>query len=43
MNARMQRLPVSDMVHHGWRSVGERGPVENGIGGVIGMLVYMTQ
>ena len=42
-NTCMQRLPVSGIVHHGWRNVSERGPAESGIGGVIGLLVYMTQ
>ena len=43
VNTCMQRLAVSGMVHHGWRSVSERGRVESGIGGVIGLLVYKTQ
>jgi len=39
----MHRLSVSGMAHHGWRSVSARGPVESGIGGVMVLLVYMTQ
>ena len=39
----MHSLSFSGMVHHGWRSVAERGPVANWMGGVSGVLVYMTQ
>jgi hypothetical protein len=39
----MHRLSVSGMVHNGERSVSERGPVESGIGGVMGLFVHMTQ
>ena len=38
----MHSLSFSGMVHQGWRSVAERGPVANWMGGV-GVLVYMTQ
>ena len=31
------------MVRHGWRSVSAREPVESEIGGVMGLLVFMTQ
>ena len=39
----MQRLSVSGIVHHEGRSVAECRPVESGIGGVMGLSVYMTQ
>ena len=39
----MQRLPSSGMVHHGGRRVAERGHVAIEIGGVMRLLVYMTQ
>ena len=38
----MHRLSSSRMVHHGRRRVAECGHVASGIGGVVGLLVYMT-
>ena len=43
MKACMHSLSFSGMVHQGWRSVAERGPVANWMGGVRVVLVYMTQ
>ena len=43
MKACMHRLSSSGMVHHGGRRVAECGPVASKIGGVVGLLVYMTQ
>ncbi len=39
----MHSLSSSGMVHQGWRSVAESGHVANRMGGVGGVLVYMTQ
>ncbi len=39
----MHRLSSSGTVYHGGRRVAECGPVANEIGGVVGLLVYMTQ
>ncbi len=39
----MQSLSFSGIVHHGGRSVAECGPVAREIGGVGGLLVYITQ
>ncbi len=43
MKACMHSLSSSGMVHQGWRSVAESGPVANWMGGVCGVLVYITQ
>ncbi len=43
MKACMHSLSSSGMVHQGWRSVAESGPVANRMGGVGGVLVYITQ
>ena len=43
MKACMHRLSSSGMVHHGGRGVVECGSVASEIGGVVGLLVYMTQ
>ena len=43
MKAYMHSLSSSGMVHQGWRSVAERGPVANWMGGIRGVLVYITQ
>ncbi len=43
MKACMHSLSPSGMVHEGWRSVAESGPVANRMGGVGGVLVYITQ
>ena len=43
MKACMQRLSSSGMVHHGGRRVAECGHVASKVGGVVGLLVYMTQ
>ncbi len=39
----MHSLSLSGIVHHGGRSVAERGPVDRELGGVDGLLVYITQ
>ena len=39
----MHHLSSSGMVHHGGRRVAECGHVASEIGGVVGLLVYMTQ
>ena len=39
----MHSLSFSGIVHHGGRSVAERGPVDRELGGVDGLLVYITQ
>ncbi len=39
----MHSLSSSGMVRHGWRSVAESGLVANSMGGVGGVLVYITQ
>ena len=39
----MYRLSSSGIVHHGGRRVAEFGPVASEIGGVVGLLVYITQ
>ena len=43
VEACMHRLSSSGMVHHGGRRVAECGPLASEIGGVDGLLVYMTQ
>ncbi len=43
MKACMHSLSSSGMVHQGWRSVAESGHVANRMGGVDGVLVYITQ
>ena len=43
VKACMHRVSSSGMVHHGGRRVVECGPVASEIGGVVGLLVYMTQ
>ena len=43
VKACMHSLSFSGMVHQGWRSVAERGPVENCTRGMDEFLVYMTQ
>ena len=43
VKACMQRLSSSGIVHHGGRSVDECGPVAREIGGVVGLLMYITQ
>ncbi len=43
MKACMHSLSSSGMVHQGWRSVAESGPMANRMGGVGGVLVYITQ
>ncbi len=43
MNACMHSLSFSGMVHQGWRSVAESGPVPSCVVGVLGVLVYITQ
>ncbi len=43
MKACMHCISSSGMVHQGWRSVAESGPVANYMGGVSGVLVYITQ
>ena len=43
VKACMQRHSILGIVHNKWRSVAECGPVECEIGGVKGLLVYMTQ
>ena len=43
VKACMQRLSSSGMGHHGGRRVAECGHVARKIGGVVGLLVYMTQ
>ena len=39
----MHSLSFSGIVHHGGRSVAECGPVAREMGGVGGLLVYITQ
>ncbi len=43
MKACIHRLSSYMMVHHGGRRVAECGPVASKIGGVVGLLVCMTQ
>ncbi len=43
MKACMHSLSSSGMVHQGWRSVAESGLVADWMGGVCGVLVYITQ
>ena len=43
VKACMRRLSSSEMVHHGERRVAKCGPVASEIGGVMELLVYMTQ
>ncbi len=43
MKACMHSLSSFGMVHQGWRSVAESGPVANRMGGVGVILVYITQ
>ena len=43
MKACMHSLSSSGMVHQGWRSVAESGPVASCMGGMSGVFVYMTQ
>ena len=43
MKACMHSLSSSGMVHQGWRIVAESGHVANRMGGVGGVLVYITQ
>jgi hypothetical protein len=43
VKACMHRLSSSGMVHHGKRRGAECGPVASEIGGVMGLLVYITQ
>ncbi len=43
MKACMHSLSSSGMVHQGWCSVAESGPAANRMGGVGGVLVYITQ
>ncbi len=43
MKACIHSLSSSGMVHQGWRSVAESGHVANRMGGVGGVLVYITQ
>ncbi len=43
MKACMHSLSSSGMVHQGWRSVAESGPMASRMGGVGGVLVYITQ
>ncbi len=38
----MHSLSSSEMVHQGWRSAAESGPMANRMGGVGGVLVYIT-
>ncbi len=42
VKACMHRLYFSGMLHHGGHKVAECGPVASEIGGVVGLLVYMT-
>jgi hypothetical protein len=43
VKACMHRLSSSGMAHHGGRRVAECGLVASEIGGMVGLLVYMTQ
>jgi len=43
VKACMRRLSSSGMVHNGGCSVAECGPVASEMGGVVGLLVYITK
>ena len=43
MKACMHRISSFGVVHHWGRRVAKCGPVASEIGGVVGLLVYMTQ
>ena len=43
VKACMHCLFASGIIHQGRRNVAECGPLESGFGGVMGLLVYVTQ